>query len=115
MGQAELLPIAMAQELWGKWLRGRRALVFVDNDAARHAIIRGASPSGPSALLVEHFWTAESELGAYSWIERVPSPSNPADGPSRLRFGEMTARGARVRGAEVVLSLVCVRRAALGH
>ena len=115
MGQAELLSIVMAQEFWGALLRGRRALVFVGNNAARHAIIRGASQSGPSASLVQHFWAAESELGAYSWFERVPSLSNPADGPSRLCFGGLVAPGARVRGAEEVLSLVCVRRAASGQ
>ena len=115
VGQAELLPIVLAQELWAQWLRGRRALLFVDNDAARHAIIRGASPSGPSAVLVEHFGDAEAELDSFSWIERVPSPSNPADGPSRLRFGDLALRGARVREAAEVLSLGCVRRVALGR
>ena len=104
----------MAQELWAEWLRGRRALIFVDNDAARHAIIRGASPSGPSALLVEQFWSAEARLGAFSWIERVPSPSNPADGPSRLRFSDPALRGVRVRDVAEALGLGCVRRVAVG-
>ena len=115
VGQAELLPVVLSQELWAPWLRGRRALLFVDNDAARHAIIRGASPSGPSAVLVEQFWSAEAELDAFSWIEQVPSPSNPADGPSRLRFGDPALRGARVRDSAEVLSLGCVRRVALGR
>ena len=79
VGQAELLPIVLSQQLWGALFRERRALIFVDNDAARHAIIEGASPSGPSAVLVDSFWTTEVALGAFSWIERVPSPSNPAN------------------------------------
>ena len=114
VGQAEILPVVLAQELWGRRFRDRRVLIFIDNDAARHALIRGGSPSGPSALMVDAFWTAEAELGAFSWIERVPSASIPADAPSRLQFGEMLGLGARVRGAGEVLGLSCVRRFAMG-
>ena len=104
----------LAQELWGDRFRGRRVLIFVDNDAARHALIKGASPAGPSALMVDAFWTREAELEAFSWVERVPSPSNPADGPSRLSFGGIVALGARVREAGVILGLGSVRRIAVG-
>ena len=114
VGQAELLPVVLAQHLWAPLFRERRALIFVDNDAARHAIIKGASPSGPSAILVDAFWTMEAELGAFSWIERVPSPSNPADAPSRLQFAELLRRGARLRDEGEVLGLRCVRQFAVG-
>ena len=114
VGQAELLPVVLAQELWGDRFRGRRVLIFVDNDAARHALIKGASPSGPSALMVDAFWTREAELEAFSWVERVPSPSNPADAPSRLQFSGLVALGARVRETGEVLRLGSVSRFTVG-
>ena len=115
MGQAEILPVILAQELWGEFLRDRRAILFVDNDAARHAIIRGGSPSAPSAILVSLFWDNETRLGTYSWVERVPTHSNPADGPSRLNFVEAEQLGAQIHSADQVLQLPCIRRIERGH
>ena len=68
-------------------------MLFVDNDSARHALIRGGSPSSASAYLVSAFWKAETALLAYVWVERVPSASNIADGPSRLCFDQVRELG----------------------
>ena len=95
IGQAELLPVIVAQRTWRARWTGRRVLVFVDNDSARHALIRGGSPSLASAHLVSEFWRTETALVAYAWIERVPSASNIADGPSRLRFSQIRELGGR--------------------
>ena len=40
------------------------------------------------------FWAEETKMRAYSGIERVPSASNLADGPSRLDFDLMHKLGA---------------------
>ena len=69
-------------------------MLFVDNDSARHALIKGGSPSQASAQLVGLFWTAEAHLRSYVWVERVASSSNIADGPSRLEFVEVRRLGA---------------------
>lgn len=61
----------------------RRTLWWVDNDAARYALIKGVSPSLVMKQLVRLFYQFEVEAPTYSWIERIPSSSNPADGPSR--------------------------------
>ena len=82
--QAELLPVALAFGVWGALLADMRVLVFVDNDAARAALIKGSSGSMPSARLVHQAWLAASRHGMSPWFERVPSPSNVADAPSRL-------------------------------
>ncbi len=58
---------------------------FIDNDAARFSLIKGTSPTQDSAWLTGEFWRREAKAQAFSWFERVPSPSNPADGPSRLQ------------------------------
>ena len=114
MGQAEILPVILAQELWGKYLKERRIIAFVDNDAARHAIIRGASPSGPSAVLVSPFWANEAQLGSFCWVERVPTQSKQADGPSRLCFREARLLGAEIHDESEVLKLPCVGRIVRG-
>ena len=36
-------------------------------------------------MLLDIFWDYESDLNSYGWFERVPSPSNLSDAPSRLR------------------------------
>ena len=64
--QAELLPVVLAQELWRACFLDRRAIVFVDNDAARHALIRGGSAFGPSEQLVTMYWANEARSGAFS-------------------------------------------------
>ena len=110
VGQAEILPVLLAQELWGQYLKGRRVIVFIDNDAARHAIIRGASPSGPSAVLVGLFWANEARLGSFCWVERVPTHSNPADGPSRLCFSMARELGAEIHDGRDLQALPCLGR-----
>ena len=84
---------------WGERWRGRRILLFVDNDSARFALIKGYTPSVASARLVAAFWEMEACLASYCWIDRVPSASNIADGPSRLTFDEVVELGGLVRPA----------------
>jgi len=86
IGQAELLPVALSFIKWEPILRHRRVFSCVDNDAARAALIRGSSNSKFSDEIV-HF-VAKHEAGhqTWPWFGRVPSPSNPSDGPSRLRL-----------------------------
>ena len=57
--------------------------IYVDNEAARFALIKGSSPTRESAWLVNEIWKTAAELEADLWIERVPSASNCADHPSR--------------------------------
>jgi len=81
--QAELLPAKLALDLWAPRLEGRRVIVFIDNAAAEGALVRGASSSEPSARIVGRFWETATRHALDIWIARVPSKSNPADGPSR--------------------------------
>ena len=64
-------------------LKDRRTIWWVDNDAARYALIKGHSPSVVMRQLVRLFYSFEALAPTFSWIERVPSTSNPADPPSR--------------------------------
>ena len=82
VGQSELLPCLAVKDIWPEKFRDRLVTWFIDNDAARHCLIKGGSPTKESAWLATRFWETELEAGCHSWFERVPSPSNPADDPS---------------------------------
>ena len=95
IAQAELAPAVLALAVWGQVVQGRDVLLFVDNSSAIGALVRGYSPSGPSARLVAGFWTLAAQYSARVWLEYVPGPANLADGPSRLCFGAVERLGAR--------------------
>ena len=91
--QAELLPAQLAIEVWAQAVTGRRVILFVDNDAARAALVKGTTKVRPSARIVSKFWEAAASHEVYAWIDRVPSASNVADGPSRGCFEWLVKKG----------------------
>ena len=93
MGQSEMLPAVAARVIWRENLRHRLVIHFIDNDAARFAMIKGTSPTKDSAWLTSQIWCQEAANQSCSWFERVPSASNPADAPSRGRAPEPPAAG----------------------
>ena len=93
IGQGERLPVVLAKSTWAAVLRNSRAIFWIDNDSARHCLIRGSGKSESSDALVGTSCSMDGELGCLSWYERVPSPSNIADAGSRLIFEEYSARG----------------------
>lgn len=86
IGQAELLPVLMARTKFQEKLRHRRVFVFVDNDAARHGLIKGCSDSFASDAIIRRVVQLDATSQNWIWYARVPSASNPGDGPSRLRL-----------------------------
>ena len=64
----------------------RRSIWWVDNNAARFALIKGLSSSRTMRFLAREFYALDLSHPTFSWIERVPSFSNPADDPSRQRL-----------------------------
>ena len=56
VGQAELLPCLMARIVWADRMEGRAVIHYVDNEAARYALIKGTSPTMNSAFLTAAFW-----------------------------------------------------------
>ena len=94
--QAEVLPAVVALRTWGPRLRGRRLIIFVDNGAAKAALVKGSTTSSASAELVTEFWSLAAAESVWVWVDRVPTKSNPADAPSR---GERVAGARRVEAA----------------
>ena len=48
IGQAELYPVLLAKLTWAKHLKNRRAIYFIDNEAARLGLVKAYSPFLPS-------------------------------------------------------------------
>ncbi len=97
VGQSELIPCHAARKVWGDRLEGRLVVVYIDNEAARYALIKGSSPTRDSAWLVNEIWVSEAAHESNTWIERVPSVSNCADHPSRGRWEILLGRGTPAR------------------
>ena len=86
IGQAELLPVLLARIAFQEKMRHRRCFIFADNESARQCLIKGHSDSVASELIVRQLVALESTTQSWIWYSRVPSLSNPSDGPSRLRL-----------------------------
>ena len=95
IGQAELALLVVALRLWEGRLRDRQLIMMVDGDAARQGTIRGYSPSIASAHLIAELWLCIAAFGTDPWFDRVPGPSNLADGPSRLQTDQVRKLGGR--------------------
>jgi len=93
------LPAAVAAALWEERLRRRRWVLFVDNDGARGALVKGATAARPSARIVQEFWVEVGSQASFPWIDRGPTHSNLADGPSRGDWS--VARRLGVRTVEI--------------
>ena len=93
--QAELAVVPLALQTWSAVVAHRDVLSFIDNDPAKDALILGSSRSEWSALAVRRTRLLCAELAAAVWYERVPSPSNIADWPSRGDIERLLALGAK--------------------
>ena len=89
--QIELYAMVAVRWQFRELLAQRRVIWFVDNEAARFSAIKGISATTTMRVLVREFFSFEAESPSFPWIERVPSASNPADGPSRKAPEEVMA------------------------
>lgn len=81
---AEVYPVWIARITWSHIFHGRRTLMFVDNEGARHSLIRGFMDSASGDPMIQSVMHAQCDQNSSDWVARVPSPSNPSDGVSRL-------------------------------
>ncbi len=82
--QIELFAMVALRWQLGAFLHERRSIWWVDNEAARHCLIKGVSGSKGMQRLCRAFYVLEALHPTFSWVERVPSYSNPADAPSHF-------------------------------
>ena len=90
----EVLPVFFVRILWADAMRDRRTFVFIDNDGARHALLRSSSGSTSVSRVLHQILRTQAASPSFVWYCRVPSASNVADAPSRGMFGEMQQAGA---------------------
>ncbi|CAE7781121.1 kptA, partial [Symbiodinium sp. CCMP2592] len=84
--ELELMPVLLAFRVWQKVFRCGQLVVYVDNEAAKAALIRACASTPVAELVTESVRLLEESLQLRCWYSRVPSLSNPADAPSRLCF-----------------------------
>ena len=125
---AESLAALLGKLVWADNLRDSYLVIAIDNVAAQHSLSRFSSSSPlPRAVLRAHM-IQDASINTKTWVTWVPSESNIADWPSRMRTTELDRLGAsadrisnsiwsRVRE---LLSLSCLGAAtsftkALGH
>eukprot|EP00438_Fugacium_kawagutii_P007549 Skav213929 [mRNA] locus=scaffold2079:127721:128731:+ [translate_table: standard] len=87
--QAEMLPVAIVKRKFGDLLHGTRVLYFIDNDGVKEALVKGTTSSVASRKMLVECMIQDSKNQSMSWHSRIASPSNIADGPSRLDFSEV--------------------------
>ena len=88
ISQVELFALVAARHSYKDRLLNRRCICWIDNEAARFAAIKSASSSMTMKSLARLLCEIEIDFPSFIWIERVPSFSNPADMPSRLKVKE---------------------------
>ena len=81
--ELEGLAIAIAMYAFEKHVRGKRVVVFTDNKSAQSCLIKCKSENLHMNLIMRFICSMEERLGMMTWVERVPSQSNPADELSR--------------------------------
>ena len=89
IGQAELFPVYAVKRAFRDWIKGRDVLIFIDNNSARQALIKGHSPSAPSCEIMARVAAEDILAECRCWYARVPTWSNMADLPSRTDFGTL--------------------------
>ena len=97
IGLVEMYAVLVAADVWADLVKGRRVIYFIDNQSSLDALIKGTSSSELFRAMLERWENLDVNSGAMNWFARVPSHSNPADGPSRGDHTLMDSLGAEIR------------------
>ena len=74
---------------------------MLDNNAARDIAISGAARSPIANKLLDMLLLDEYSAEILAWFQRVPSPSNPADAPSRALLRSVALHGVDVQCEDI--------------
>jgi hypothetical protein len=92
---AELAVIPVALKLWGHKWANRNIIFFIDNNAAKDSLVHGISSSQAMSVMIRDIRLSCAKLSLGAWFDRVPSPSNLADDPSRGQYEALIRAGAK--------------------
>ena len=87
-GLAQIIPVLVAGEYLNQYY-----ISFVDNEAAKHALVRGYGSVTAVNQLIQTFWSECENRQLHPWFERVSSAANLADAVSRDDLTEGLRRG----------------------
>ena len=93
--ELELLPILICILTWRREFSHNQVVFYLDNEAAKAALINGVSKTAMGMRLVKAVTSLEVECQMKVWFCRVPTSSNPSDGPSRFDCSEIVAKGGK--------------------
>ncbi|CAE7262014.1 unnamed protein product [Symbiodinium sp. CCMP2592] len=99
--QAELLALTIAMDAWSHDFKGCPVIFFVDNNGVRDITISGHAKASIARRLLEIFLQLEHDASVVPWYARVPSPSNPADEPSRIECKSLCLLGTHLERSTV--------------
>ena len=85
----ELWPVLVTLQSYGMRFFGRRAILYIDNNAVRDALIKGSSPNVDMFSMLALCSLQISKHCLHAWLTSIASASNPADAPSRNQAVEM--------------------------
>ena len=91
--ELELLPVWVAICTWERLVQNSQCIFYIDNEAAKGALINGATSTPCGKRIIQEFVIREMQLQVKVWFSRVPTASNIADKPSRLDTDELDALG----------------------
>jgi len=100
---AGILPLHLWHQLTGDYIQ------FIDNEAAKHALVKGYSAVEPVNFLIDDYWQTCAARQCRPWLMRVTSAANPADDFSRQRIPSCAATWRRVQLADRFWSDLIIR------
>lgn len=71
--ELELLPVLISIYLWRRFFSCKHCVIYLDNEAAQGALIRGSSDSSSGAAIVSAFTCLEMDMQLKIWVARVPT------------------------------------------
>ena len=86
--EAEIFAAVLARWYLNTKYTNRRCIFWIDNDAARLALMKSVSTSVPMLCMAQSFHSFSETDNIQCWFERVASESNIADLPSRQQSSE---------------------------
>ena len=84
-----MMPVVICKRQFRHLLRGARAIYLIDNEGVQEAFVSGSTKSKASRVMLVEAMFQDAQNDSLTWYTRVPSPSNIADAPSRLKWEEL--------------------------
>ena len=81
--EVELAAVGIALSTWRQFLTGALLLVFIDNNSALAAMVRGTSEVVGMRRRASEVWRVVAAEQLFPWFERVATDDNVIDGISR--------------------------------